>query len=60
MLHIIFSYPQSKIGELILTDFKKYCSQSQVCSEKSEKLCLIGLLDETGKLRTKFICKESG
>ena len=40
-----FSYPQSKIGEFILT-FQK--SQSQVYCEESENLCLIRRLDETG------------
>ena len=58
MLHMVFSYPQFKVRKLILT-FKNKCSQSQVCSENSENLCLIGLLDETGKLRSKFISKES-
>ena len=36
-----------------------YCLQSLVCSGKSENLCLIGLLDENGKLTTKFNCTQA-
>ena len=44
MLYMVVSYNLRL--ENFYSHFKNYCSHSEVSSEKSESLCLIGLLDE--------------